>query len=71
MQTMHAIAAGLGAPVRLRPVTDPFSGSGTTPLTQEKATGAMHGTTAAIQNQHPEFATPARPTPEAGGLNHE
>lgn len=71
MQTMHAIAAGLGAPVRLRPVIDPFSGSGTPPLTQEKATGALQGTTAAIQNQHHDFATPARPTPEAGGLHHE
>jgi hypothetical protein len=57
MQTMHAIAAGLGTPVRLRPVTDPFSGSGTPPLTQEKTAGALQGTTAAIGTQHPDFAS--------------
>jgi hypothetical protein len=56
MQNKHANAAGMGAPVRLRPVLDSFSGSNTPPLTQEKATGALHGTTAAIENQHPDFA---------------
>lgn len=62
----HAVAAGLGAPVRLQPVIDPFSGSNTTPLTQEKATGALQGTTAAIGgNQHRNSATHADATPEA------
>lgn len=67
MQTMHAIAAGLGAPVRLRPVIDPFSGSDTAPLTQEKATGALQGTTAAIENQHFDFDSLPNFTPVAGG----
>ena len=71
MQTMHAIAAGLGAPVRLRPVIDPFSDSGTTPLTQEKATGAMHGTTAAQEIGHIHFAGFATFAPVAGGVRHE
>lgn len=71
MQTMHAIAAGLGAPVRLRPVTDPFSGSGTPPLTQEKATGAMHGTTAAQEVGQVHFAGFGTFAPVAGGVSHE
>lgn len=71
MQTMHAIAAGLGAPMRLRPVIDPFSGSGTTPLTKEEATGAMHGTTAAQEIAHIHFAGFLTFAPLAGGVHHE
>lgn len=71
MQTMHAIAAGLGAPVRLRPFIDPFSDSGTPPLTQEKATGAMHGTTAAQNVGHLYFAGFVTFAPVAGKVRHE
>ncbi len=59
----HAIAAGLGAPARLRPDVDPFSGSSVTALNQEKATGALQGTTAAIENQYPDFASLTQPAP--------
>ncbi len=55
MQTMHAIAAGLGAPVRLRPVLDPFSGSGGPPLAKDKAAGAANHT-AALDVGHVHFA---------------
>lgn len=71
MQTKHAIAAGLGAPARLRPVFDLFSGSGTSSLTKEKATGALQGTTAAIEKRHAHFAISEQWTPEAGGVRHE
>lgn len=69
MQTMHANAAGLGAPVRLRPIVDPFDGSSTTALTQERTAEALQGATAAIENQHAHFAILEPRTPEAGGLN--
>lgn len=56
MQTKHAIAAGMGAPARLRPVFDPFSGSGGSALAKEKTAGHQIGTTAVIENQHLDFA---------------
>lgn len=71
MQTKHAIAAGLGAPARLWPVFDPFSGSGTSALTKEKAAGALQGNTAAIEKRHAHFAISAQRTPEAGEVRHE
>lgn len=55
MQTMHAIAAGLGAPARLRPVIDPFSGSGGSVLAKDKAAGAANHT-AALDVAHVHFA---------------
>lgn len=42
---IHAIAAGLGTPVLIRPVIDAFSGSGTPALTQRKTAGAFGGHT--------------------------
>lgn len=57
MQFKHAIVAGLGAPARPRPISDPSSDSGTSALTKEKAAGALQGTTAAIEIQPPDFAS--------------
>lgn len=53
----HAIAAGLGAPARLRSadLSDPAAGSGS--VTQNEAAGHQYGTTAAIGTQHPDFAS--------------
>lgn len=59
MQTMHAIAAGLGAPVRLRPVLDQFSGSGGSALAKDKAAGAANHT-AALDAGHIHFADVAQ-----------
>lgn len=67
----HAVRAGLGASTRLRSVINPLSGSGSTPLTQEKATGAMHGTTAAQEIGHIHFAGFGTFAPVAGGVRHE
>lgn len=54
----HAIAAGLGAPARLRSVNDKSAGSGgMTCPTQNEAAGHHYGTTAAIGTQHPDFAS--------------
>lgn len=63
MHTTHADTAGLDAPTRLQPVSDPFYGSDTLSLTKEKATGALQGTTVAIENQHPDFASLEQSTP--------
>lgn len=68
MQTMHAIAAGLGAPVRLRPVPDPFSGSGGSALAKDKAAGAANHT-AALDAGHIHFAGFVTFAPVAGGQN--
>lgn len=66
---MHAIAAGLGAPARLRSVVDPFSGSGGFTLSNRKAAGAMHGTTAAQDVGRIHFAGFGTFAPVAGGLS--
>jgi len=62
MQTKHAIAAGLGASVRLRPA-DPVDTA--TGLTKEETAGHLSGTTAAsIENQHLDFAILNQSAPE-------
>ena len=59
-----AIAAGLGAPARLRSVNDKSAGSGgMTCQTQNEAAGHHYGTTAAIGTQHPDFASLEQPAP--------
>lgn len=68
MQTMHAIAAGLGASVRLRPVLDQFSGSGGSALAKRKAAGALQGATATQDVGHIHFAGFVTFTPVAGGV---
>jgi hypothetical protein len=59
MQTKHAIAAGLGASVRLRPQSDSGPvGAGLSPSKRQKKETAGHqtGTTADFENQHLDFA---------------
>lgn len=61
MQFKNANQAGLVTPAHLPTVSDPSRGSGG--LLQEKATGALQGTTVAIENQHPDFASLEQSTP--------
>ncbi len=63
---MHAIAAGLGAPARLRPVVDLFPGSGGSALANDKAAGAANHA-AALDAGHIHFAGFSDFTPVAGG----
>ena len=53
----HAIAAGLGAPTRLRSADLSHPDAGTASVTQNEAAGHQYGTTAAIGTQHPDFAS--------------
>ena len=53
----HAIAAGLGAPVRLRSADLSHPDAGAASVTQNEAAGHHYGTTAAIGTQHPDFAS--------------
>lgn len=53
----HAIAAGLGAPARLRSADLSHPDAGAASVTQNEAAGHHIGTTAAIGTQHPDFAS--------------
>jgi len=53
----HAIAAGLGAPARLRPADLSHPDAGAARVTQNEAAGPQYGPTAAIGTQHPDFAS--------------
>ena len=52
-----AIAAGLGAPARLRSADLSHPDAGAASVTQNEAAGHHYGTTAAIGTQHPDFAS--------------
>lgn len=53
----HAIAAGLGAPARLRSADLSHPDAGPASVTQKEAAGHHIGTAAAIGTQHPDFAS--------------
>lgn len=70
--TKHAIAAGMGAPVRLCSERHHIPGGDPQGLSNQKETaGHQYSTTAVIENQHLDFATLPTFTPAAGGLRHE
>lgn len=58
MQNKHAIQVGLVTPERLQPAQDESLDAGEISSQLQKETaGALQGTTAAIENQHPDFAS--------------
>jgi len=68
----HAFAAGMGAPVRLCPDDHPNPVGDLQGLSDQKKTaGHQSGTTAAIESQHPDSATPKQLAPVAGGRHHD
>lgn len=70
MKLKHAISAGLGASVRLRPSINPGPFGDPVGLTNQKKQAAGHiSTTAAIENQHLDFASLPIVLPVAGGAN--